>query len=74
MDKSGNLSGCGAVIYKLAPKPKGKWAYTVLHTFGVSPDGCQPEGNLVLDKKGNLYGGTVLGGSQGYGMIFELTP
>jgi uncharacterized repeat protein (TIGR03803 family) len=80
MDKSGNLygtsglggSGCG-VIYKLAPRPKGKWKYTVLHTF-ASIDGCLPAGNLVLDKKGNLYGGTVLGGPTDNGVIFKLTP
>ena len=80
MDKAGALYGttdyggygdCG-VIYKLAPKPKGKWQYTVLHIFN-GYDGCVPEGNLVLDKKGNLYGGTVLGGG-GYGVVFELTP
>jgi len=57
---------------KLAPGPKGKWKYTVLHTFDGS-DGALPEGNLVLDSKGNLYGGTVVGGS-GYGVVFELTP
>jgi len=83
MDKSGNLygttdgggnsSGCG-VIYKLAPQPKGKWKYTVLYTFSGGNDGCIPAGNLVLDKKGNLYGGTVLGGTTGNGVIFELTP
>jgi uncharacterized repeat protein (TIGR03803 family) len=61
------------VIYKLAPEPKGQWKYTVLHTFSGS-DGCVPAGNLVLDKKGNLYGGTVLGGSTGNGVIFEITP
>jgi uncharacterized repeat protein (TIGR03803 family) len=81
MDKSGNLYGttdyggsgdCG-VIYRLAPKPKNKWKYTVLHTFSGN-DGCFPEGNLVLDKNGNLYGGTVLGGANGNGVIFELTP
>ena len=81
MDKSGNLygttdgggaSGCG-VIYKLAPQPKGKWKYTVLYTF-YGWDGCAPAGNLVLDKKGNLYGGTILGGATGNGVIFELTP
>jgi uncharacterized repeat protein (TIGR03803 family) len=33
-----------------------------------------PAGNLVLDKKGNLYGSTVLGGSTGNGVIFEITP
>jgi hypothetical protein len=82
MDKSGNLYGVTdaggygdcCVIYKLASRPKGKWAYTVLHTFGQGYDGCQPEGNLVLDNQGNLYGGTVLGGTAGNGVIFELTP
>jgi uncharacterized repeat protein (TIGR03803 family) len=84
MDKSGNLYGttdyggepfcdCG-VIYKLAPGPKGKWTYTVLHEFGNGDDGGVPEGNLVMDSKGNLYGGTVLGGTYGGGVIFELTP
>jgi len=81
MDKAGNLYGttdyggsgdCG-VIFKLAPQSKGKWKYTVLHAF-EGADGCFPEGNLVLDKKGNLYGGTVLGGATGNGVIFELTP
>ncbi|HXM20124.1 MAG TPA: choice-of-anchor tandem repeat GloVer-containing protein [Terriglobales bacterium] len=82
MDKAGNLYGttdyggsafgCG-VIYKLAPRPTGSWKYTVLHIFEGS-DGCIPEGNLVLDKAGNLSGGTVLGGTTGNGVIFELTP
>jgi len=81
MDKSGNLYGstgnggfqdCG-VIYKLAPKPKDKWKYTVLHIFNGT-DGCIPEGNLVLDKKGNLYGGTVGGGAYSNGAVFKLTP
>ena len=84
MDKAGNLYGttdyggnaycdCG-VIYKLAPGRKGKWTYTVLHTFGIGNDGGVPEGNLVIDGKGNLYGGTVLGGTYGGGVVFELTP
>jgi uncharacterized repeat protein (TIGR03803 family) len=84
MDKAGNLYGttdyggdpycdCG-VIYKLSPRPKGKWSYTVLHEFGIGSDGGLPEGNLVIDSKGNLYGGTVLGGTYGGGVVFELTP
>ena len=84
MDKAGNLYGttdyggdpscdCG-VIYKLAPDAKGTWTYTVLHTFGIGNDGGVPEGNLVMDSKGNLYGGTVLGGTYGGGVVFELTP
>jgi uncharacterized repeat protein (TIGR03803 family) len=72
-DGGGQASGCG-VIYKLAPRAKGKWKYTVLYSFYGGVDGCVPAGNLVLDKKGNLYGGTILGGSSGNGVIFEITP
>ena len=58
---------------KLAPLPKGQWTYTVLKTF-YGFDGCAPAGNLIMDKKGNLYGGTILGGAYGGGVAFELTP
>jgi len=82
MDKAGNLYGttvdggtscsCG-VIYKLAPGSSGKWTYTVLHAFSGG-DGAIPAGNLILDDKGNLYGGTVLGGGDNDGVIFQLIP
>ena len=81
IDKSHNLYGttinggdygCGD-IYKLAPGPKGKWTYTVLHSF-TGADGCQPDANLILDRKGNLYGTTATGGAGGAGVAFELTP
>jgi uncharacterized repeat protein (TIGR03803 family) len=82
MDKTGNLYGttiyggsvgCG-VIYKLAPGARGKWSYTVLHTFGYGTDGCQPDANLILDGNGNLYGTTATGGAYGGGVVFEFTP
>ena len=82
LDEVGNLygttvyggSGCDCgVVYKLAPGKKGKWTYTVLHTF-VGSDGAQPDANLILDDKGNLYGTTATGGPGGYGVVFELTP
>jgi uncharacterized repeat protein (TIGR03803 family) len=82
MDKAGNLYGvagdgggscdCG-VVYKLSPGSKDKWTYTVLHRFSGA-DGAIPAGNLTIDDKGNLYGGTVLGGTGNNGVIFELTP
>ena len=82
-DKAGNLYGttvyggtmscaCG-VVYKLAPGSKGKWTYTVLHRFTGS-DGAQPDANLILDGRGNLYGTTVTGGEGGAGVAFEITP
>jgi len=30
--------------------------------------------NLVIDKEGNLYGTTNLGGSSGAGVAFKVTP
>ncbi len=67
----GGYGGCG-VVYKLAPDKGGKWKYTVLHTF-TGEDGCQPDANLILDSKGNLYGTTATGGGAS-GVVFELTP
>jgi uncharacterized repeat protein (TIGR03803 family) len=80
MDSFGNLYGttesggcCGGTVFKLTPGSNGKWTYTVLHRFNGG-DGAVPEGNLILDNKGNLCGGTVLGGDDSNGVIFELTP
>ena len=82
MDKAGNLygttiaggSGCDCgVVYKLAPGKNGEWTYTVLHTF-VGSDGAEPDANLILGDKGNLFGTTATGGSGGYGVVFEITP
>jgi uncharacterized repeat protein (TIGR03803 family) len=83
MDKAGNLYGttiaggttsCGCgVVYKLAPKVGGKWKYTVLHRF-TGYDGAQPDANLILDDKGNLYGTTATGGAGGAGVAFEVAP
>lgn len=68
--------GCG-VVFKLTPKGK----YTVLHTFcgeANCADGKYPHAALVFDRKGNLYGTTVAGGSSGCadngcGVVFKLT-
>src|SRR6266516_1223165 len=47
---------------------------TVLHSFVSRPDGLDPEAGLVIDEFNNLYGTTELGGSQGKGTIFRVTP
>jgi uncharacterized repeat protein (TIGR03803 family) len=82
-DNAGNLYGttiyggsqqCGCgVVYKLAPNKHGKWKYTVLHTF-LGSDGAQPDANLILDEKGNLYGTAATAGPYGAGVVFEVTP
>ncbi len=79
-DKSGNLYGttfhggdgaecyslCGTV-FKLAPDG----TESVLHNFQLGGDGVGPEASLVLDKRGNLYGTTV-GGGTAEGTVFKL--
>ncbi len=56
---------------------------TLLHSFAGGPGGYQPEGSLLFDPVGNLYGVTFGGGdlgsrlcgqSQGCGIVYELSP
>jgi uncharacterized repeat protein (TIGR03803 family) len=64
--------GCG-VVWELTPP--GSWASeTVLHAFTNNPDGSGPENSVIFDNAGNLYGTTFLGGSGGYGTVFQLLP
>jgi hypothetical protein len=61
------VQGCG-VVFKLSNTGTG-WRETVLYTF-TKAVGDFPNGGLVMDAAGNLYGTT-----NGYGKIlFELTP
>lgn len=85
-DGSGNLygttssSGVGwGVAFELSPKSRGGWKETVLHVFKFNgKDGNDPQGNLILDASGNLYGTTAGGGDcnqqYGCGTVFELSP
>lgn len=48
--------------------------YTVMHRFTGGVDGTTPNGGLVADDAGNLYGTAQAGGASGMGTAFELTP
>ena len=48
------------------------WAETVLYTFTGGSDGAEPSESLILDRAGNLYGTTDLGGASNYGVVFKL--
>ncbi len=47
---------------------------TVLYSFTGGNDGGNAASGLALDRQGNLYGTTVIGGSFACGTTFELTP
>jgi uncharacterized repeat protein (TIGR03803 family) len=67
----GGNDGCG-MVFELEPQ-NGIWTETVLHNFAYGGDGCVPNGELVRDAGGNLYGVTAIGGAHSSGMVFQLT-
>ena len=73
----GGAYGAGSV-YKLSPSGSGDWTKTDLHEFGNGADGTLPNGGLVVDAAGNVYGTTGQGGTycapSGCGTVFELSP
>ncbi|MGA8876750.1 MAG: choice-of-anchor tandem repeat GloVer-containing protein [Candidatus Korobacteraceae bacterium] len=83
LDAAGNLYGTtygggtynqyGGTVFELTPGVGG-WTETLLHSFGNGTDGEAPDGALVFDTAGNLYGTTGGGGTYGGGTVFELTP
>ena len=82
-DSAGNIYGTTnvgglynlGVVYELSPS-QGSWTGTTLHVFDGS-DGSYPNGNLVMDRAGNLIGTAQSGGpncsGQFCGVVFELT-
>ncbi|MGA8489895.1 MAG: choice-of-anchor tandem repeat GloVer-containing protein [Terriglobales bacterium] len=77
---------CGTV-FQLAPptKKSGRWTETILYVFKghAQNDGATPEGGLLIDDAGNLYGTTgyggsgpclLLGGAVGCGTVYKLSP
>jgi uncharacterized repeat protein (TIGR03803 family) len=67
-----------AAIVCAAPAPAGaqvQYQFQIIHAFGGPGDGIASGGGMVLDGKGNLYGTTEGGGTQGGGgTVYELSP
>jgi uncharacterized repeat protein (TIGR03803 family) len=60
------------LLAPLAPA-EAAWHVTVLHDFDQR-DGAFPNGALVADAAGHLYGTTEQGGKFGYGAVYEVSP
>lgn len=77
MDSSGNLFGSAlgggesgnGTVFELENNGR----FKVLHNFTGGADGAQPNGQLILDAKGNIYGTAETGGVDSfYGTVFKL--
>src|SRR6266436_3128924 len=67
-----NLGGAdmGAIFQYAASGPSPR-SPTPLYAFS-GPDGAHPNGSLVADAQGNLYGTTQVGGANNLGTVFKL--
>ena len=69
-----SCSECGTA-FKLSKNSGGQWIQSAIYRFGAtSTDGIEPNGPLVVDAAGNLYGTTNGGGTYGEGTVFDLSP
>lgn len=81
-----NVVGCGTV-FKLTPPAAGdtRWAKATLYRFAGGTNGAKPEGKLLLDAAGAIYGTSYQGGRGkctdllsgaiiGCGTVYKLTP
>jgi uncharacterized repeat protein (TIGR03803 family) len=80
MDKTGNLYGTteaggnepGEGGYGTVFKVDTSGNLSTLHQFTGSPDGRFPTATLSIDRRGDLYGTTVQGGSSDLGTVFKV--
>ncbi|MGH9500369.1 MAG: choice-of-anchor tandem repeat GloVer-containing protein [Terriglobales bacterium] len=74
----GNLFGAtsrggtseNGTVFKISSSGK----YTVVHRFDGANDGSTPNGGLVLDDAGNMFGTAQTGGHGGDGTAFAMNP
>jgi uncharacterized repeat protein (TIGR03803 family) len=60
-------------VFELTPSPGEGWTERILHNFNDnSIDGAGPQGELIFDANGNMYGTAFFGGAYGCGTVYEL--
>jgi uncharacterized repeat protein (TIGR03803 family) len=76
---SGEGAGGRGTVYKLQPPATFcrsitcPWNITILYSFSGSAGGSDPNGNVVFDAAGNIYGTTYYGGADSLGTVWELS-
>jgi uncharacterized repeat protein (TIGR03803 family) len=81
LDSAGNVYGTAVAggtgsygtVFKLTPSGNG-WTETTLHAFTGGVDGGYPTASLIMDRGGNLYGTSSIGGTYQQGNVFQLHP
>ena len=66
----GNVGNGYGVLFEISSSGQ----ETVPHVFGAGSDGSSPNGGLVIDAAGNVYGTTQNGGRNGSGAVFKVAP
>jgi hypothetical protein len=69
-------SGPCGIVFALTPpaSPGGAWTEETIYSFTGGADGFFPTSELLAGAGDVLYGATELGGPNGYGTLFSLTP
>lgn len=60
-------------VFRLTPDGSGGYTEKVLFSF-TNRAGNRPDGNVVMNGAGDLFGVTITGGPGGQGVVYELTP
>jgi uncharacterized repeat protein (TIGR03803 family) len=82
IDKFGNLYGMAptggqfgvGTVYVLRPTANG-WSFHVIHTFTGGADGLGGSaGRVIFNPAGHVIAPSTVGGKNGFGVVFELSP
>lgn len=71
----GGEEGVGTLFALVPNARKTKWKYKLVQSFcqGDGCDGSFPNGGLIVDVAGNVYGTTMLGGAHGQGIFYRFS-
>jgi len=80
--RNGGYYNYGGVFKLTKPKAGGTWTETRLYSFALNEKGYNPQGGVVIDAKGNIFGTAYLGGNSkdpnsndpGDGVVWEISP